>query len=59
MSSKMIELGIDKMSVEEQRILALEILDGLKETPVSPLTEEQRTLFARRRAELKANLKLP
>ena len=56
MSSKMIELGIDKLSVEEQRSLALEILDSLEdETAVDSVSDELWEELCRRDAEMDAN----
>ena len=52
----MIELGIDKLSVEEQRNLALEILDNLKEEPtVSTISDELWEELCRRDTEMDAN----
>ncbi len=56
MAATMKDLGIDRLSPEEQVALALEIWESLGEAhPRSQLTAEQRTELARRDAELDAN----
>jgi putative addiction module component (TIGR02574 family) len=50
------DLGIDRLSPEEQVALALEIWESLGEArPRARLTDEQRAELARRDAELDAN----
>lgn len=49
-------LGIDKLSIAERIALVQEIWDSIPNTTEAiPLTEAQKQLFDRRRAELDAN----
>jgi putative addiction module component (TIGR02574 family) len=55
MAATMKDLGIDRLSAEEQVALALEIWESLGEArPRARLTAEQRAELARRDAELDA-----
>jgi putative addiction module component (TIGR02574 family) len=50
------DLGIDKLSAEQQIALALEIWENLEDSrPSARLTAEQKAELARRNAELDAN----
>ena len=55
MSSKMIELGIDKMSVEERRELRDEIDKSLNGSAIPALTEQRRAELQYRLAEMDAH----
>ena len=56
MGATMKDLGIDRLSPEEQVALALEIWESLGEArPRARLTAEQQVELARRDAELDAN----
>ena len=56
MSSTMKELGIDKLSIQQQIALALEIWESLGEArPNGQLSDEQRAELTRRDAELDKN----
>jgi putative addiction module component (TIGR02574 family) len=56
MTPTMKDLGIDRLSPEQQIALALEIWESLgNDRPTARLTDEQRAELARRDAELDAN----
>ncbi len=56
MAATMKELGIDRLSPQEQIALALEIWESLGQArPQTKLTGEQRAELARRDAELEAH----
>jgi putative addiction module component (TIGR02574 family) len=56
MGPTMKDLGIDKLSPEQQIALALEIWENLEDSrPSARLTAEQKAELARRNAELDAN----
>jgi putative addiction module component (TIGR02574 family) len=56
MAQTMKDLGIDQMSIADRLSLVQEIWDSIAAAPEEiPLTEEEKRLLDRRRAELDAN----